>query len=383
MSISRLGIFLAAWSAISASSVIDTRADDTPIHGIDVGTPISVPDNDGDTWIPAWAKDDYLYSPSDDTGGFYSPATDPGGSRPAGSGNVMFNRMGGAQADALAFCVTINTMSDYRRATEAGPDGRTWKSSGCTAVDGQLYLVVARHKYGGPDVDPTCRQPAENASIIRSPTTGFTWVRAAQDNYDHPMFPGSRFATPYFINYGKDGQETVADGSDRYVYAISNNGFWDNGDDMVLGRVLRSKLPQLNGSDWQFFKQGDGANDASWSSQMTDAQPILSNHNHLGMTGATYLPVQKCYLMIGWYYPKGGGKMPDAHSTTCWDFYTSPHPWGPWKIVGSHTNHPEGFYTPEICPKFSSADGSKIWVFASGDFAGPYYHLFLVPLTLH
>jgi hypothetical protein len=373
MSFLRQKMLLAAWSAILAFSVINIRADDASIHSIDVGTAISVPDNDGDTWVPAWAKDDYLYSPSNDTGGF----------KQAGSGNIMFNRMGGPRADALAFCVTINTMSDYRRATEGGPDGRTWKSSGCTAIDGQLYLTVARHLYGGPTVDPLCRQPAQNASIIRSPTTGFTWVRAAQDNYDHPMFPGSRFATPYFINYGKDGQQAVADGSDRYVYATSNNGFWDNGDDMVLGRVLRSKLPQLNGSDWQFYKQGDGANDASWSSQMSDAQPVITNKDHLGMSGATYLPAQKCYLMIGWYYPKGGGKMPDAHSTTHWDFYTSPHPWGPWKIIGSHTNHPEGFYTPEICPKFSSADGSQIWVFASGDFAGPYYHLFLVPLTIH
>lgn len=359
-------------SALVVISVVSAWADDVPIHSIDVGKAVAVADNDGDTWMPAWAKDDYIYSPSNDSGGFKN----------AGSGNIMFNRMGGAKADGLQFCVTINTMSDYRRVGEGGPDGRSWKSSGCIAVDGQLYLTVARHKYGAPDVDPLCRQPANNASIIRSPSTGFTWVRSAQENYDHPMFPGSRFATPYFFNYGKDGQMAVADGSDKYVYAISNNGFWDNGDDMILGRVLRSKLPDLNAADWQFFKQGDGANDASWSSQMSDAQPVVTNKDHLGMTGATYLPVQKCYLMIGWYYPKGGGKLPDAHSETVWDFYTSPHPWGPWKIIGSHNTKPDGFYTPEIAPKFSSADGSKLWVFASGDFAGA-YHLFVVPLTLH
>ena len=52
---------------------------------------------------------------------------------------------------------------------------------------------------------------------------------------------------------------------------------------------------------------------------MSKARPIVSQSNHLGMTGAVYLPVQKCYLMIGWYYPKGGGKMPDAHSETVED----------------------------------------------------------------
>ena len=120
-----------------------------------------------------------------------------------------------------------------------------------------------------PTSTPNAANPPPTAASSRSPTTGYTWVRAAQDNYDHPMFPGSRFATPYFINYGQDGHQAVADASDKYVYATANNGFWDNGDDMVLGRVLRSKLPDLNAADWQFFKQGDGADDASWSSKMT------------------------------------------------------------------------------------------------------------------
>jgi hypothetical protein len=373
MPVSPFHILLAAGSIASVFPLTDVRADDTPVQSVSVGTPISIPDNSGDTWAPAWAKDDYVYSPSNDSSGFHN----------AGSSNIMFSRMGGPRADNLQFCVTVNTMSDYRRMAETGPDGRTWKSSGCTAIDGQLYLVVARHKYGGPGVDPTFRQPAANASIIRSGTGGLTWVPAAQENFDHPMFPGSRFATPYFVNYGQDGRQAVADGSDRYVYAISNNGFWDNGDDMILGRVLRSKLPLLQGSDWQFLKQGDGADDANWSSQMTDARPVLTNHNHLGMTGAVYLPVQKCYLMVGWYYPKGGGKMPDAHFETCWDFYVAPHPWGPWKTVGSHTFHPQGYYCPEICPKFSSADGSQVWAFTAGDWNnGVVYRLTLVPLTI-
>jgi hypothetical protein len=383
MPVSRFPILLTAVATILAISFTKIRADDTPIHSIDVGTAISVPQNDGDTWCPAWAKDDYVYTPSNDTGGFYVPTNDKGEFRAAGSGNVMFHRMGGQTPATLAYCVTINTMSDYRRATESGPDGCTWKSSGCTAVDGQLYLTVARHKYGGPSVDPKSRQPAANGSIIRSPTTGFTWVRAAQDNYDHPMFPGSRFATPYFVNYGQDGHEAIADASDRYVYATANNGFWDNGDDLVLGRVLRSKLPDLNASDWQFFKQGDGASDANWSSKMTEAQPIVSQPNHLGMTGAVYLPQRKCYFMIGWYYPMGGGKLPHASSETIWDFYTAPHPWGPWKIIGSHDFKPEGYYTPEICPKFTSTDGNQIWAFTAGDFNSGQYHLYLFPLTLH
>ncbi len=351
--------------------LMQLHADDVPIHAITVGTPISVPDNKGDTWMAAWTGEGDLFSPSNDSSGFRS-----------GSANIMFNQIVGDNVEQLTG-TTVNTMSDYRFSGEKGPDGCTWKSSGCIAVDGLLYLLVARHTYGEHSGDPERRQPARNASIIRSANGGKTWLPAAQDNYDHPMFPGSRFATPYFINYGQDGHQAVADQSDRYVYGLSNDGFWDNGSTMVLGRVLRSQLPHLNGADWQFYKQGDGADDANWTSKAEEAVPVLTNPGHLGMTGATYLPAQKCYLMIGWYYPKGGGKIPDAHLETCWDFYTAPHPWGPWTVVGSHTFTPQGYYCPGICPKFSSADGSTLWVFAAGDWSNSaVYRLTAIPLTL-
>jgi hypothetical protein len=298
----------------------------TPIRAITVGAPVTVPDNTGDTWAMAWTPNGQLYSPSNDTKCFHW----------TGQGsNVNFNQILGDNPRKIEG-KTVNRMSDYRDHGEEGPDVAAWKTSGCTSVDGQLYLVVARHKYGEKTGDPTRRQTARNASIIRSANGGRTWVRAAQDNYDQPTFPGSRFGAPYFINYGQDGHEAVAHGSDRYVYAHSNNGFWDNGDDMVLGRVLRSKLKHLRGEDWQFFRGGNGAQNSSWSGKMREAKPVLTNPLRLGSTGATYLPELKRYLMIGWYYPLGGGKMPGASSETIWDFYTSPFPWGPWQNIGSH-----------------------------------------------
>jgi hypothetical protein len=153
---------------------------------------------------------------------------------------------------------------------------------------------------------------------------------------------------------------------------------------MVLGRVARSKIGNLDAKDWQFFTSGDGMVDSSWSSKASDAMPVLAMPNHLGMTGATFLPAQKCYLMVGWYYPAGGGKKtPDACKTTTWDFYVAQHPWGPWKSVGSHTWTPQAFYCPEICPKFTSDDGSKIWAFTAGNWNdGSVYKLVLVPMTL-
>jgi len=342
------------------------------IRSISVGTPVPVPDNAGDTWMPAWTISGDLYSPSNDTKGFHQ----------AGSGNLMFSQILGEDPHKLTG-ETVNTMSDFRKANEKGTDGCTWKSSGCVAVDGALYLLVARHKYGENSGDAMRRQTVKNASIIRSANGGKTWVPSAQEVEDNPMFPGAQFAAPYFINYGQDGKEALADQSDHYIYGLSNNGFWDNGDSVILGRVLRSKLPLLCGEDWQFFKQGDGSRDSNWSSHAENAKPVLVNPGHLGSTGVVYLPAQNCYFMIGWYYPKGGGKMPNAHTETCWDFYVAPHPWGPWKVVGSHTFSPQGFYCPVVCPKFTSPDGSKIWAFASGDWTNPdVYRLTGIPLSI-
>src|SRR6516165_4337738 len=216
------------------------------IRSAEVGKPIAVADNSGDTWVAAWAENGAVYTPSNDTEGF----------RRVGWGNVAFNRIDGDDPLKLSG-VTINPMSDYGAANEAGVDGCTWKSSGCYAVAGVLYWVVARHKYGETSGDPNRRQTATNASLIKSTNYGRTWARSAKENYESPMFPGRRFAAPYFVEYGQDGRATV-DNANQFVYAVSNNGFWDNGDSLVLGRVRREKLANLNAADWEYYRRGDG-----------------------------------------------------------------------------------------------------------------------------
>ena len=115
------------------------------------------------------------------------------------------------------------------------------------------------------------------------------------------MFPGRRFATPYFVEYGQDGQATV-DNADTYVYAVSNNGFWDNGDNLVLGRVRRDKLGNLNGADWEYYIGGNGINSSAWAHDLTEAKLILDTPGKLGMNGMVYVPElqirlsSKCFI---------------------------------------------------------------------------------------
>jgi hypothetical protein len=353
-------------------------ADDSSIHSVTVGDIHTLDYSGGDTWDLAWTKQDQIYTPSNDSAGV----------RLGGNNNLRFNKIFGGPTNLDGY--TKNPMDEYGITGASMGDNCTWKSSGCISVDGVIYWVIARHQYGGDQtVDYDKRQKAHDSSIIKSTDMGKNWSGSPQEHKDHPMFPGSRFAAPYFVQYGQDGHEAWADGSEKYVYALSNNGFWDNGDWVILGRVLRSKIGDLNGADWQFYTQGDGADDKAWTSNVREAKAVLANPDHLGMTRAVYLPKHKCYLMIGWYYPAGGGKLENsdthgdpAHIRTTWDFYVAAHPWGPWRNVGSHTFTPQGYYTPGICPKFNSEDESTVWAFTAGDWTSPYYKLTAVQLQI-
>jgi hypothetical protein len=365
---SLMGKTQASGSIFSHTGFGDRRS--RPLTGVRVGIPIRLPENSGDTWIGAWAEDGNVYSPSNDTKGFHK----------ACDSNIAFNVLKGDDAFRLSG-TTVNSMPDYGDASKRGPDRCTWKSSGCIWIDGALYWVVGRHLYGEDGSDPYKRQTAQNASIVRSTDFGKSWKRTAQDNYDFPMFPGQRFATPYFIQYGYGHREVTEDNAGKYIYAMANNGFWDCGDDMVLGRVARSKISLLNGHDWEFYTGKDGMMDVAWSPHMNAAAPILANPRRFGMTGAVYLPSHHRYFMIGWYYPAGGGKIKDACLHTIWDFYEAPRPWGPWTLVGSSESTPAGWYCPEVIPKFQTAN--RVFAFTAGNWSNAdSYRLTIVPLDL-
>ena len=345
-------------------------------YKVKVCKPEPVPNNQGDTWVAAFANGDTIYTPSNDSKAFYYFT-------PSVWSNIAFNKIILHNKYPFVIGEKVNEMTDFGIENhQKGPDGCTWKSSGCYAIDGVIYWVVARHKYGDDSGDAKKRQTAGNANIIKSSDFGKSWIRSAKDNYDKPMFPGSRFSTPYFIQYGTDGS-SIIDNADKYVYAVSNNGFWDNGDNLILGRVLKSKIADLNANDWQFYTGGDGMKDESWSSEMNNAKLIVDNPDKLGMSGIVYNPSLKKYLYIGWYYPAGGGKLPNASQKTVWDFYESDKPWGPWKRFDSCEFEPQGYYSPQICPSMISDDGKKFNVFTAGDWNNDlFYRLTIVPIEI-
>ena len=372
MSMSKLAHALSAEPKRHSKLVAKIELDLNHIHKWD--------DSNGDTWDPFWADDDGLYSFNCDGRGFGKAAK-----------NLAFNRFEGDRIrDLRGF--PVNAMDEYGPGDQHGPDNATWKACGQECIDGVFYAFVARNVYGNESHDPLMRQTAFNASLIKSEDRGRTWTRSAADNYAKPMWPGPSFGAPFFVHYGKNGGNISTDRSKDYVYAVSTNGFWNDGDSLGLGRVLRRELSKLDASQWEYFNGGDGLLDNSWSARISDAQPILSLPARCGQGPITYIPALGVYLLISWYNPRPLHKWfePDGMN---YDFYQAERPWGPWKPMNSFSDQflaaGSNMYGPALCPKFQNEEGGgvRVILFTSGcqfeDKPAGIYKAWTIPVLLH
>src|SRR5712691_8356252 len=375
------------------------------ITGASIGAPQIYPGQvalhaRGDTWYDTWGSRTYngdIFATSNDSTGFGGKC----------NSNVVVNKLAGATPGALSLAYE-NCMTSFGTKATKGDygDGRSWKTDGIISVNGTLYLFAARQQNGSGGW-PNGFQPTSNASIIASSDGGRTWSNgfgvhdaaggAAPRLVKRPdgthviqaTFRGSSFAAAQFINYGQDdAPASTADGGNKYVYAISNDGYVYDGSSMILGRVPRSEIGRLVGTDWQFYTGqpgGDGKNPADWSGNVGDAQPILTATHQLSESSVQYIPGLKQYVMTDAYYPfvrswgyssNGGGA-----SQTTWLFYEAPHPWSPWtKFFSAPTTEcyvtctpgtaeQLGLYDPALVSKFICMGGLSGVTLTSGDFS--------------
>jgi hypothetical protein len=336
-------------------------------------------DSNGDTWDPFWADDDRLYAFNCDGRGFGKAQQ-----------NLAFNRFDGASIATLTG-TQINPMTEYGPANLHGKDNATWKACGQECIDGVFYAFVSRNVYGSESKDRLMRQTAFNSSLIKSLDRGRTWLRAAQDNYAKPMWDGPRFGAPFFVHYGQNGGDVEQDGAKEFVYAVSTNGFWNDGDTLILGRVSRKRLPNLNAADWEYFTGRDGADSQNWSKQIASATPLLNAPARCGQTPICYVPSLGIYLLISWYNPQTLTKWYDPKETR-YDFYQADHPWGPWSLIRSISDNflssGSHMYGPALCPKFQERKGSEVRIvmFTSGcqfeDVPAGIYKAWTIPVVL-
>jgi hypothetical protein len=337
--------------------------------------------SNGDTWDPFWADDGNLYAFNCDGRGF----------GPQGRGrNLAFNRLSGETVDAL-IGAQVNSMDEYGKGGQKEADGATWKACGQECIDQVFYAFVSRNTYGSESGDALMRQTAVNSSLIKSTDRGLTWTRNAEANYAQPMWSGPAFGAPFFVHYGQNGGAVARDGADRYVYASSTNGFWNDGDFYILGRVERSRLAALESADWSFYAGGDGALDASWTKSIGSASPILSAPAHCGQGPIGFIPALNLYLLTAWYNTEMLTKWFEP-TRMRYVFYQAEHPWGPWKMAGSFDDSflsAGHMYGPSLCARFQqrTGAGATVSMFTSGcpfkDIPQGLYKMWEIPLVLH
>jgi len=368
--------------ALPAFSLSQAASPRSRILSAHLGEPVQCPNSGGDLWTATWADDGELYVASDDTTAFDG----------ACSSNLAVNRLTGEAPPNLRGA-TVNCMKEYGGGSESRrEDGGMWKACGLTCVDGVLYMSVSRHLTCPTEPNRTWEgyyspfwiQETWDASIVKSDDHGRTWSRMPE--LGRAMFPGRAFSTPFFVQYGKDGEGTK-DGADRYVYTVSNDGAWNNGNWMTLGRVRKDRIGRLDGSDWEFVHGFDERRQPIWRPRYDYALYIFRAPGRTSMTGIHYIQGLDLYILPQWHYPDLDDPA-RRFARTRLEFYQSPAPWGPWTRFHQQDFQPQSWYNPCIPGKFVSRDGKKFWLFVAGDFLGAgkpahtYYALWMVPVEL-
>ncbi|HEY2297484.1 MAG TPA: hypothetical protein VGH43_07130 [Jatrophihabitans sp.] len=232
------------------------------------------------------------------------------------------------------------------------PDGCSWKSGGITRVGRTIYLAVARQlRACSKGAQQHGIQPSFNASIVKSVDGGLTWRNSwgmvSRDGAAPPfddatghyraMFPGRSFSAPFFIQYGPGNTHTV-DGANRYLYAVSTDGYAYNGSYLRLARVRIGKVQHR--SAWQFYHGAVGGAGRQWGHRVRRATRVLRAPHSLSQPAIQYIPALRRYVLMTFYYPNAHRDFPRPRQTsrTNLRIYTAPKPWGPWtKVLERHS----------------------------------------------
>jgi hypothetical protein len=140
-----------------------------------------------------------------------------------------------------------------------------------------------------------------------------------------------------FYQYGQDGSLPTDVTGDcnptTYVCAMMGDG--------TVARVLRSDLPLLDASRWQYGASVDSLGKVTWTSTVTDRRPVMNFARDAGdyttiteivrpggiIAAPAYIKEFRAYLMSAYVYHGGG-----LNEKLC--FLTSLGPFGPWKMIG-------------------------------------------------
>ncbi|MCL2361067.1 MAG: DUF4185 domain-containing protein [Defluviitaleaceae bacterium] len=345
----------------------------------------------GDTYPVTWADDDELYTGvgdpcwrviNDKNENWESAAPMSAEHYPAMSGAAFEKIIGKPETFEV---YRVNDMPEY-----TGFAGNGAKPCGMVCVDGVIYYAI--HNLLGIKIPPNRpkSQHGSDATIIYTKDYGKTWLPDHSklfkdfDNETHkvtyhewttqwltteqeresfngwqPMFPGSTFGGPSFVQFGKNNEDAV----DGYVYAVSGDQ-WDNGRFLRLGRVPKDKI--MDRDAWEFFTHD------SWQKDINQSSPILDIDGHIGLPEMVYIKSLKKYILLTWALHKDF----DASAGSELTILEGDNPWGPFSLAHydwmwyTRDNCP---YTPRIPLKWFNQQSLEGYILQSGKWASPYY----------
>lgn len=306
----------------------------------------TLPDLDikGDTYPCTWGDDGLLYASSGDPN--YGASYD----------GFDVVRLDGCPPSASL--TQINPMPEW-----VGSGGWGVKTTGMICVGGVLYLAVQNLLGWRPPARGRSSQHGSDALIISSVDKGLTWTPARPDGLS-PMFPGSRFGGPAFVNFGKNNEGC----RDHYVYAVSSDQ-WDNGSELRLGRAPQDQL--LDAKAWEFASGWEADGNPIWSRWLNDAEPVLASPRTIGAPDMVWMPAIQRYLLLTWCFHKDF----DTGWGTDLVVYDAPEPWGPFTLAHydrEWLGRLVGPYCPRIPLPWLDQDGLGGWMLASGNFMDAY-----------
>ena len=303
----------------------------------------------GDTYPMTWADDGEIYASSGDPQWGESMH------------GLDVEKFTGGPTD---YKITkFNDMNDFLGWGGTGP-----KPSGMICVDGVLYLAFQNLLGGQQTPHSNKSQPGCDAHILRCNYSKINnQFFPGYKSIGEPMFSGSKFGGPAFINFGKNNENA----RDGYVYAVSGDQ-WDNGSNVRLGRVPKDRIMEIN--CWEYVCAFDKNGKPSWHSSLDESIPILSIHKFIGLPEMVYLAGIKRYLFLTWR----------LHEDFSWCDGTdllvleSPEPWGPFSLVhfeeyweGKEFNP----YCPRIPLKWMENDGVTGYMQFSGSWGEEENHV--------
>ena len=341
---------------------------------------ITDPLDGGDTHPQTWADDDDIYIGTGDPLWFEKEGKKYHNSSPGVSDDPAGpQKMHGQVVEKLTGFppdVTLHRVHDMPGHTGLG--GHGGKPSGMICVDGVLYYAIQNllgmkappHREGsqhGSDATIVCSKDhgktwepelnAMQASLHAEQLRKGRWLTTDEqrDNYKgwRPMFPGSDFGGPSFVQFGKNNEGAL----DNYVYAISADQ-WDNGRYLRLGRAPNNSI--MDRDTWEFYTP-DG-----WVKNLKEATPVLDIEGHVSLPEMVYIHTLKKYILLTWalhtdFYTPTGSELTILESDNMWGPFSLVHyewMWDKREVCG---------YTPRIPLKWFDQNTLEGYILHSGN----------------